>query len=69
MGKTTSAETKRKMRANRAAEPNTDEKKHQLNKPLQIAERLQTEQQLWKGKKEQKKGMKKRLWKEQSMNR
>ena len=70
MGKTTSAETKRKMRANRAAEPNTDEKKHQLNKPLQLAERLQTEQQqLWKGKKEQKKGMKKRLWKEQSMNR
>ena len=45
MGKTTSAETMRKMRANRAAEPNTDEKKHQLNKPLQIAERLQTEQQ------------------------
>ena len=70
MGKTTSAEKIRKMRANRAAEPDIDEKKHQLKEPLQTAEQLQTEQQqLWQGKKEQKKGIKKRLWKEQNINR
>ena len=70
MGKTTSAEKIRKMRANRAAEPGIDEKKHQLKEPLQTAEQLQTEQQqLWQGKKEQKKGIRKRLWKEQNINR
>ena len=70
MGKTTSAEKIRKMRANRAAEPDIDEKKHQLKEPLQTAEQLQTEQQqLSQGKKEQKKGIKKRLWKEQNINR
>ena len=60
MGKTTSAEKIRKMRENRAVEPDIDEKKHQLEEPLQTAEQLQTEQQqLWQGKKEQKKGSKK----------
>ena len=40
MGKTTSAEKIRKMRENRAVEPDIDEKKHQLEEPLQTAEQL-----------------------------